>query len=347
MFKTRKMRLVSGLIVIAALVAAYVLLNRPESDARWQATNDAYLNADIVYLSPQVTGRLTEVDLQENAPVKAGQVIGRIDDRDYRLAVQSAEAAQSSAQASVASLQAQAKQQQATIDEAQAQLDADQAALALARKDAERYGNLAKDGSGSQQAHDQAVTQVQTDTATIAKGQAGLVAAREQLVILGAQLKGAAAAVERADAALGTAKLNLERTVIRAPFDGVIGVQRMRLGALVGPQSTLCAVVPVKAIYIDANYRETQLDHIAIGQPVRFTVDALPGRAFTGHVASIAPATGASYSQVPAHNATGNFTKIVQRLLVRIAIDGDQPGRADLRVGMSAETRIDTVGGGH
>lgn len=343
MSKTTRTAVVGAVIV--GLGAGYLWLNRPESDSRWQATDDAYIGADIVALAPEVAGRVTEVLVSENAPIQKDALIARIDDRDYRFTVAARSADLNAARATIAALDAQIQQQEASISQAEAQVNADQASLDLAKVDAVRYANLAKDGSGSVQARDAARTRVETLTAGLSKSQAGLEISRQQENILKANLAKAQAGQDGAQAALDKAELDLEHTVLRAPVGGVIGIQRLRVGMLASPQAAVTTIVPLGEIYVDANYRETQLDRVHPGQTVDFTVDAMPGETFTGKVLSLAPASGASFSDIPAHNATGNFTKIVQRLSVRIAIDPGQPRLGDLRVGMSARVKLDTQSG--
>ncbi|WP_339109721.1 HlyD family secretion protein [Thioclava sp. GXIMD4216] len=342
MFRSKNILIVA--CILCALGAGWIILNRPASQSRWQVTDDAYINADIVALSPEVSGRVTEIAVQEHETVHKDQVIAKLDDRDYKFAVAAAQAQLDTSDAALAALTAQIAQQKAAIEEASAQTTAAQANLELARSDANRYANLAQDGSASQQARETARTHVTTAQAELARSQAALTQAKMQSQVLQAKQNEASAAKASAQAALDKAKLDLDRTVIRSPIEGMIGVQSLRMGALVGPQTVACLVVPPpQDLYIDANYRETQLDHMTLGQPVNIEIDALPDTTFTGHVASIAPASGASYASLPAHNATGNFTKIVQRLIVRVSIDPDNSAINQLRAGMSVVTRVDTA----
>ncbi|CAM4410682.1 Efflux transporter periplasmic adaptor subunit [Bordetella tumbae] len=338
---SKKTKLVSGGILIAAAVIAAIVINRPEASASSQSTDDAYIRADITSVAPQVAGLVTHVLVEENETVKTGQLLARIDDRDYELAVRSARATLASAQASADALKAQATVQQSVIHQASATLDADQANLKLARADFNRYSNLAADGSGTIQARQQALARLRVQEAQHEKNRAIHQAETERLTILQADLQRAAAAVEQAKAAVAQAELNLSYTHIVAPISGVIGHKNLRVGNFAKIGEALVTVVPLADIYVEANFRETQLAKMRAGQPVILTVDALPGQTFSGKVQSVGPASGVSYSAIAPHNATGNFTKIVQRLPVRIALDPDQENTSLLRVGMSVQPEVD------
>lgn len=338
---SKKTKFVSGGILIAAAVIAAIVINRPEASASSQSTDDAYIRADITSVAPQVAGLVTHVLVEENETVKAGQLLARIDDRDYELAVRSAKATLASAQASADALKAQATVQQSVIHQASATLDADQANLKLARADFNRYSSLAADGSGTIQARQQAQARLRVQEAQHEKNRAIHQAETERLIILQADLQRAAAAVEQAKAAVAQAELNLSYTHIVAPISGVIGHKNVRVGNFAKIGEALVTVVPLADIYVEANFRETQLAKMRAGQPVTLTVDALPGQTFSGKVQSVGPASGVSYSAIAPHNATGNFTKIVQRLPVRIALDPDQENTSLLRVGMSVQPKVD------
>ncbi|OZI45289.1 HlyD family secretion protein [Bordetella genomosp. 4] len=338
---SKKTKFVSGGILIAAAVIAAIVINRPEASASSQSTDDAYIRADITSVAPQVAGLVTHVLVEENETVKTGQLLARIDDRDYELAVRSAKATLASAQASADALKAQATVQQSVIHQASATLDADQANLKLARADFNRYSSLAADGSGTIQARQQAQARLRVQEAQHEKNRAIHQAETERLIILQADLQRAAAAVEQAKAAVAQAELNLSYTHIVAPISGVIGHKNIRVGNFAKIGEALVTVVPLADIYVEANFRETQLAKMRAGQPVTLTVDALPGQTFSGKVQSVGPASGVSYSAIAPHNATGNFTKIVQRLPVRIALDPDQENTSLLRVGMSVQPKVD------
>ncbi|MDQ8031245.1 MAG: HlyD family secretion protein [Bordetella sp.] len=341
MASRKNTRIAAGAALIAAALLIVYLVNRPESAAATQATDDAYLRADITAVAPQVAGPIVAVLVEDNQRVEAGQPLARIDDREYVLAVSSADAALASARATADGLRAQSAVQESLIRQARAALDADAANLALARADFARYRNLAADGSGTVQARQQAQARLRVQEAQHAKDDAAAQAETGRLRILQAELARAQAAVEHAEAAAAQARLNLEHTRLAAPVAGVIGHRSVRVGNYARVGEPLLTVVPLDRIYVEANFRETQLAHMRAGQPVRLTVDALPGTAFTGRVQSLGPASGVSYSAIAPHNATGNFTKIVQRLPVRIVLDADQAGLDRLRVGMSVQPEVD------
>ncbi|MES2488152.1 MAG: HlyD family secretion protein [Pseudomonadota bacterium] len=332
---------------IALLVMVLILavnLNRSESSASTQSTDDAYIQADFTTVAAQVSGRVLEVLVSDNQPVKKGQLIATLDDRDFIVAVDAAKAQVASAQASIASLEAHSVQQQSAIRQARAALAGDNAALKLARENAIRYRNLAADGSGSVQALQQADAQMSMQSAGLEKNQAGVQLALQQLNVLAADLQKAKAALEQAQAARAAVELKLSYTRIVAPIDGIVGQKSIRVGAFIDAGKPLLAIVPLDAVYVTANFRETQLARVQPGQTVQIKVDALPATSLKGTVESIGPASGVSYSAIAPHNATGNFTKIVQRLPVRIKINPGQNTPTNLRVGMSVTPTI-KIGG--
>ncbi|MDY0213420.1 MAG: HlyD family secretion protein [Shewanella indica] len=338
----KKAKITSAVLLLAVAIGCVLYLNRPESSASSQSTKDAYVQADFTFVAPQIAGKVDQVFVEENQQVKAGDLLATIDDRDFVVAVDAAKAQVSGANASVASLEARLAQQQNAIHQAQAAVAMDKAELVLARANHERYRNLAADGSGTVQAMQQAQSQLNIRLASQEKNQAGLKAAQQQVAILQAELEKAKAALAQAQAAQAAAELKLSYTRITAPVDGTVGQKSVRVGAFVNTGTPLLAIVPLDAVYIQANYRETQLAHIQIGQTVDIKVDALPGATLKGTVESLGPASGVSYSAIAPHNATGNFTKIVQRLPLRIRVDSGQPEANKLRVGMSVVPTIQT-----
>lgn len=338
----KKAKITSAVLLLAVAIGCVLYLNRPESSASSQSTKDAYVQADFTFVAPQIAGKVDQVFVEENQQVKAGDLLATIDDRDFVVAVDAAKAQVSGANASVASLEARLAQQQNAIHQAQAAVAMDNAELVLARANHERYRNLAADGSGTVQAMQQAQSQLNIRLASQEKNQAGLKAAQQQVAILQAELEKAKAALAQAQAAQAAAELKLSYTRITAPVDGTVGQKSVRVGAFVNTGTPLLAIVPLDAVYIQANYRETQLAHIQIGQTVDIKVDALPGATLKGTVESLGPASGVSYSAIAPHNATGNFTKIVQRLPLRIRVDSGQPEANKLRVGMSVVPTIQT-----
>ncbi|MCP1444842.1 membrane fusion protein (multidrug efflux system) [Pseudomonas sp. GGS8] len=336
----KKARIISAVLLLAVAIGGVLYLNRPESSASTQSTDDAYVLADFTTVAPQISGTVDTVMVEDNQQVKKGDLLAIIDDRDFVVAVNAAKAQVASARAGIASLQAHLIQQETAIRQAQAAVAADDAALKLASVNQTRYRNLATDGSGTVQARQQAEAQLSIQLARGEKSQAGLQAARQQVDILKADLENARAALAHAQAAQAIAELKLSYTRITAPIGGTIGQKSVRIGAFVNAGKPLLAIVPLDAVYVTANYRETQLARVQKGQAVDIEVDALPGETLQGTVDSLGPASGVSYSAVAPHNATGNFTKIVQRLPVRIHINPDQPAAAKLRVGMSVIPKI-------
>lgn len=337
-------KIVTAVLLLAVASWGVVHLNRPESRASAQSTDDAYVQADFTTVAPQVSGTVDRVLVEDNQPVKAGDLLATIDDRDFIVAMDAAKAQVASAQASILSLEARLRHQETVIREAQAAVAADAAALRLARANQARYRNLATDGSGTVQAWQQAEAQLSIQQANEEKSQASLSAARQQVDILQADIGKARAALALAQAEQSAAELKLSYTRINAPISGTIGQKSMRVGAFINTGKPLLAIVPLDAVYVTANYRETQLARVRPGQSVDIKVDALPGEVLKGWVESLAPASGVSYSAVAPHNATGNFTKIVQRLPVRIRLELGQPAVAKLRVGMSVTSEIHTGG---
>ena len=335
----KKAKLISALLLTVAISGA-VYINRPESAASIQSTDDAYVLADFTTVAPRVSGTVESVLIEDNQVVNKGDLLATLDDRDFIAAVNAAKAQVASARAGIASLQAHLARQATAIRQAQAALEASEAELKLAAVNQTRYRNLANDGSGTVQARQQAEAQLSIQQARRDKSEAGLQAARQQVEVLKADLEKAAATLAHAEATQAIAELTLSYTRITAPISGTIGQKSVRVGGFVTAGNPLLAIVPLDAVYIMANFRETQLARVEAGQAVEIEVDALPGEALRGTVQSLGPASGVSYSAIAPHNATGNFTKIVQRLPVRIRINPDQPDATKLRVGMSVTPRI-------
>ncbi|WLW62838.1 HlyD family secretion protein [Achromobacter aegrifaciens] len=336
----KKAKITTTVLLLMLLIGSGLYFNRSESRASTQSTDDAYVHADFTMVAPQVAGRIDKVLVEDNQPVKQGQLLATVDDRDFVAAANAARAQAASAQASVAGLQARLVQQESSIRQAQAAVAVDEAALKLARANQTRYRNLATDGSGTVQARQQAEMQASVQQASLEKAQASLLAARQQVDVLQADLEKARAAFAQAQAVQAVEELKLSYTRITAPVDGTVGQKSVRVGAFVTVGKPLLAIVPLDAVYVSANFRETQLARVRPGQAVAIEVDALAGEVLAGTVESLGPASGVSYSAVAPHNATGNFTKIVQRLPVRIRINADQPAAANLKVGMSVTPEI-------
>jgi membrane fusion protein, multidrug efflux system len=313
------------------------------AEPRSETTNDAYVTADYTLVAPRVSGQISEVLVDDNQVVKAGQLLARIDDRDYRAALANAEGDVKVATAEVSDFDARIAQHPELVAQAQATLRSDQAALAFAHANATRYGDLSAGGAGTVEEQQHAVTALAEQQAGQEHDRAALRTAEEQLEILRAGREKALGTLARAQAALDQANLNLSYTEIRAPIDGMVGQRSVRVGAFVGAGTTLLALVPLSQAYVLANFQENQLAHMRPHQGVRITVDSFPGLVLKGHVDSLAPATGVAFAPIAPDNATGNFTKIVQRLPVKITIDPGQPGAARLRVGLSVEPTVDVA----
>nr|WP_221195562.1 HlyD family secretion protein [Luteibacter sp. Sphag1AF] len=335
----------SAVALAAAIAGVLYFWSHDESRASSQTTDDAYVTADWTRLSPRVAGVIDEVLVEDNERVAQGELLATIDDRDFKVAVNEARARVASASAALLSVDAQREQQENIIAQAAATVSADGAALRLAEENAKRYKNLASDGSGTAQEEQAADAHRQIQSATQSKDSAALGAATKQQLILTAQRAQAAAELERAQANLDQAELRLSYTRIVAPVDGTVGQRDIRVGQYVNVGSPVLTLVPLHQTYVEAHFRETQLARIRPKQAVDIRIDSLPGVSLRGHVASIAPATGVSFAPFAPDNATGNFTKVVQRLTVKIALEPEQAATAQLRVGMSAIPTVSTPSG--
>lgn len=306
-----------------------------------QSTDNAYIHVDYTTIASRISGNVAEVFVRDNEVVQPGQVLARIDDRDFRVALDVANADVADAEAALRHLDAQIAQQQSAIDGEKADISAGKATRDLAVADDARYEDLRKSGYGSVQRAQQAATVLRERVAQLRKSRAALAAAQRQIDVLVSQRARAEARRERALAAQHQAELNLTYVSITAPLSGTIGARSLRVGRYVQAGTPLMAVVPLTAAYVVANYKETQLSRVAPGQPVEISVDSFPGVPLKGRVDSLAPASGQQFALLPAQNASGNFTKIVQRVPIRIAIsDPTLIGR--LRAGMSVRSTIDT-----
>ena len=307
-----------------------------------ESTNDAYVKADYTIIAPKVSGYIATVLVEDNQPVTAGQILARIDDRDFNTALAQARADVANAEAGIRNLDAQLALQQSVIDQANADIASAEAALDFATQDYARYRNLLKSGYGTQQRAQQADASLRGQNAQLQHNRAVLVAAQQQIQVLRTQRAQAETQVQHDQAVEQQATLNLGYTTIAAPIDGTVGARSLRVGQYVQAGTQLMAVVPLRAVYVVANFKETQLTHVHGGEPVTISVDTFPGAAITGHVDSLSPASGLEFSLLPPDNATGNFTKIVQRIPVKIALDRGDPLIGLLRAGMSVEATIDT-----
>lgn len=306
------------------------------------STDDAYVDVHSSMISPRISGYISEVPVNDNQTVQAGQVIARIDPRDYQTALDRARADVAAAQAQIATLRQQIAQQKLTIDQAQQTVAWDLAALRYSQQNYNRYTQLARDGYGTEQQAQHSVADIREKQAALARDTTGVGVAEKQIAVYQAQLAQARAALAQQEANEHQAELNLGYTTITAPFDGTIGVRNIQVGQYVQAGTQLMAVVPLQSVYVTANYMETQLTHVRAGQQVTIAVDTFPGVVIHGHVESVAPASGQQFALLPPDNATGNFTKIVQRIPVKITIEPNDPLAGQLRPGMSVEPTIST-----
>lgn len=309
------------------------------------STDDAYVGARNATLSPKVSGYISEVAVEDNASVKAGDVIARIDDGDYKIAVEMAKDQVAVQQATIDRLDKQVAAQVAGVEQAKAQLNSAKAGEIKAGQDLQRQQDLAARQVNSRQSLDQAQAAYDQAVAAVQANDAAAKTAAVTVDVVKAQKEEAARTLKQFQTALAKAERDLSFTVIRAPFDGVMGNRAMQVGDWVQPTQRLASLVPLEAVYIDANFKETQIDSLKPGQPVTISIDALAGKKIEGRVESFAPASGSVFSLLPPDNATGNFTKIVQRLPVRIHIPLSVAEQAVLRPGLSVVVKVNTKPG--
>jgi len=326
LFSKRGLGLAAALLAVAALIiwlVHYLLVGQ-----YFVGTDDAYIAADSSLIAAKITGYVTEVDVREDEQVTQGQLLAVIDPRDYQNAVAAADA-------TLADDHALVTLQQAKIAAAAAAVQGDAARFAFAEQNQRRYANLSRTGASPRQISDQADTDLAASRAAIDADNANLAAAQAEILVLNAGLA-------RDAAQDAQAKLNLEHTRIVAPFAGMVGDKTVAVGDYLQPGAEIMAVVPLDQVYVIANYKETQITNVQPGQTVRLDVDGFPGLKVTGHVDSIYPASGQEFALLPPDNATGNFTKIVQRVPVKILLDLNPNLIGKLRPGMSVEPEIDT-----
>lgn len=339
----------AGLVVIVAVAAYWMMWGR-----YLEQTDDAYVRADWIPISPRISGYVAQVMVEDDQPVKAGDVLVRIEDRDYQARLDEAKAELAQAEAALASSRAsldmtgsQIAQRQAGIAQARANTQSMEAELRRARLDQQRYEGLVRDRAASTQrleaaraSFTQANAAVQSALASQRQQETLLRVAMARQQLAEAALQQQIARQAQAQAQLKLATHALEDTLIRSPIDGVIGQRKVRQRQYLAPGLPLMAVVPVQNAYVVANYKETQLQNMRVGQPVDVTIDSYSGRHLTGHVVSFSPGSGAVFALLPSDNATGNFTKIVQRFPVKIALDATEGG--PVLPGMSVITTVDT-----
>ena len=332
------------LLLIAGLGAGGWWLYRYQTTGKYlQSTDDAYVQADAVTISPKISGYVEEVLVKDNQEVMPGQPLVRIDARDYRAQVAQASASIDVAHANAEAARAQIHEQDAAIAQARAQLMSAQAQAEFAASEVRRYAPLVQTGA---EPSEQLAAKTNLDkqaASQLAAQRASVAAAERRVRSINAQVKQAEAQAESAEAQRDAARVNAEASEIIASVGGRVGDKTVRVGQFVQAGTRLMSVVPTDKLYITANFKETQIGHMRAGQPVSIRIDALPGQKLQGHVDSVAPGTGAQFSLIPPQNTTGNFTKIVQRVPVRIALDVDDKVRKVLVPGLSTVVEVDTM----
>jgi len=319
----------AGLVLVAAIGGLLYWLNVRD----YESTDDAFVAARSFSIAPKVGGYVTEVPVTDNQHVNAGELLARIDNRDYVIAVDQAKAQVAVGQANIDNIQAQIDSQHQQIDQAKAQLDQAQAQLQFAQEEEARAKDLVEKGAGTVQREQQTHSDLQSQQANTSRAKAALIAAQLGVKTLEAQLESARAALQQAQAQLDQANLNLQYTSVTAAQSGRVVKLSGAVGTLATAGQSLMMFVP-DDIWIVANYKETQLRYMRPGQQVEFTIDAYPDRKLTGRVASVQPGSGTAFSLLPAENATGNYVKVVQRVPVKIVVD-QWPADVPVGPGMS------------
>jgi membrane fusion protein (multidrug efflux system) len=334
-----------ALALLAAIGAGAYYGNYWWTEGRFLvSTDDAYVKADLSVIAAKVPGYVTDVRVKDNTSVGAGDVLVQIDSRDYKIAVDSARNKLATQDATIERLKQQARAQSAAIEQAKAQVQSAKAASIRAAADFQRAQTLAQHEYGSLKTLDQARADRDQMHASVQASEAAQLSAEANLAVLNAQVKEAQSVRAELQSSLEKAELDLSFTTIKAPFSGVVGNRAAQPGQYVQPGTRLLSVVPLDTVYVEANYKETQLQRIRPGQPADVAVDAAGGRVYHGVVESIAPASGSQYSLLPPENATGNFTKIVQRVPIRIWLSGETVRERILRPGLSVVTYVNTKG---
>jgi membrane fusion protein (multidrug efflux system) len=335
----RRPLLIVGSLALALVAARFV--------TQWwtvgrfvEKTDDAYVGGDVTVIAPKVAGFITDIRVHDNQCVRAGELLVKLDDREYRAALARAEAAVAGQRARLENLEATRHLQLALIAQARPGVSAAEAEIVRTRDDQARYRRLRASDAVSAQNVQQAETDYLKGIAAGESARASLLSAQRQLEVIDTQKRQAAAALAGALAEQETAALNLGFTELRAPVDGTVGNRSARLGSFAVVGAQLISLVPDQGLWVDANFKESQLGGIRPGSPVSIRADVAPGRTFHGRVSSLAPATGAQFSVLPPENATGNFTKIVQRVPVRIELDAEGSVLGVLRPGLSVTVRV-------
>jgi membrane fusion protein (multidrug efflux system) len=343
--KTRRNLLIAGVAVIAIAAAGWFSFHYATVGRFMISTDDAYVKANNTTLGAKVSGYVADLLVDDNTRVHAGEVIARIDDGDYRLAVDSAREKVNTQAATVERFDRQIVAQQAAVEQTKAQLASAKAEQARTQSDFERQQALAGKEFASKQTLEKALAARDQAVAAVNSAQASIDGAQANVGVLQAQKQEAAGALAELKTAQAKAERDLSFTEIKAPVDGVVGNRAVQVGDFVQTGQRVAALVPLADVFIDANFKETQLSRLQPGQPVNIKVDALPGQKISGVVQSVAPASGSVFSLLPPDNATGNFTKIVQRLAVRVRVPAAVAERGALRPGMSVIVNVNTKPG--
>ncbi len=335
-------RILASTIVAASLGGAGAYGYSWWQDGRFTAaTDNAYVRGDITAVGPKVPGYVAAVLVDDNRMVQAGDILLRIDDADFRAQVDRANAAVAQANAAAENLERRKELQVALINQADAATDAAEADLQLAQRNLERSEHLTPQGWTTKRDHDVATANAQRAKADLVRARAAAVAAREQLAVIESETSQIAARRQEAEAAVRLAEIALADTVIRSPVAGVVGNKRVQPGEYIRPGSMLMSVVPVEGVWVVANFKETQVERMRVGQTAQVTVDGYSDVALTGTIDSLAPASGSAFSLLPPDNATGNFTKVVQRVPVKIRLEPGHPLVGRLVPGLSVQANVD------
>jgi membrane fusion protein (multidrug efflux system) len=336
-------RLILGGVLLVALAYGGLTAARYWTTGRFMVeTDDAYLKADITAIAPKLQGYVRKIAVVENQPVHVGDLLLQLDDDDYQNALKVAQNAVTTQGVTIGRIAAQVAAAEAVVTQVEAQKLSADAALRNAQTKSDRTAALAKTSAAAQAAVDDAEAALDQAQATVTGASAAIAAAKANVSVLKAQAAEAESQLATLKLAVEQAERNLSRTVLRAPVDGIVSNLGVREGDLVASGQKLAAVVPVDAIYVEANFKETQLAEIAAGATAHVTIDALPDQSFEAKVASVSPATGAEFSLLPPQNATGNFTKVVQRVPVRLSLPKEVLDTGALRAGLSAVVEIDS-----
>jgi membrane fusion protein (multidrug efflux system) len=341
--RLKRILIIAGVIV---LVLGLLFFIRWWVTGRFlESTNDAYLKADTVVVSPKVSGYVSAVYVADNQAVKAGQPLVTLDGRQYQAALDQAQANIDGRKADIAKAQAQAAQQQSSLQQARSQLAAAQSSAAHADREVERYAPLAASGADAPEHLAQLTNEQAQARAQLQEAVASVSSAQQQIVVTQAQIQQANAQLEAAQASASQSRIDNQDTTIASSVDGSVGDKSVRVGQFVQPGTRMMSIVPIQGVYLVANFKETQVGYMRVGQPATIHVDALSGVDLHGRVESFSPGTGSQFALLPPENATGNFTKIVQRVPVRIAVDATEKTRSVLLPGLSVTVEVDTRSG--